>query len=171
MDRSRIGIFAATAIVALSLAGVALTQEMGRPGPGFAFGGHHMMMGPGGPPPFMMLLRSANLSADQLKQVRQILESDHATVRNNFEQLHNIHEQIADKLLAPGAVTASDLAPLEQQAAQLQNQIDNQQLQTALKIRALLTADQLNKVAQTHQKLKGLFEQMRTLMGPPGGPA
>ncbi len=170
--RNVVRIFAVAAIVASVVVGAALAQEMGPgPGPGMGFGGPHMMMhGPGGPPPFMMLLRSANLNADQQKQVRQILESDRATARGNFEKLHSIHEQIADKLLSPGSVSAADLEPLQKQAEKIQQQMDEQRLQTALKIRALLSADQLKKVAQTHQKMKSLFEQMRSIMGPPGSP-
>jgi protein CpxP len=171
--RNVVRAFAVTAIVASLIVGAALAQEMGPgPGPGMGFGGPPMMImrGPGGPPPFMMLLRSANLSADQQKQVRQILESDRATAHSNFEKLHSIHEQIAEKLLSPGSVTASDLAPLQQQAEKIQQQMDEQRLQTALKIRALLSADQLKKVAQTHQKMKSLFEQMSSIMGPPGSP-
>jgi periplasmic protein CpxP/Spy len=164
MYRRKLGIFAAAAMVTCALAGASFAQGMGH-GPGF--GGPPQMMG--GPPPFMMLLKTANLTEAQRTQVRQILKSDRSTIKGEFGQLHSIHEQIADKLLSKGAVSASDLEPLVQQAAKIQQQIDMQRLQTALKIRALLTPDQLSKVAQTHQRLKGLFDQMRTIVGPPEG--
>ncbi len=169
MSLKRIGLFAGAAVIALAIAVSAYTQES--PGGPPMMGGPHMMMhGPGGPPFFMMLLKSANLTADQKTHVHQILGSDRAAMRAKFEQLHAIHEQIADKLLSTGQVSATDLTPLVQQAAAIQQQIDTQHLDTAIKIRALLTSDQLSKVAQTHQKLKGLFDQMRTLMGPPDAP-
>ena len=172
MSFKRTGLFAGAAMIALALAAAAHTQEMG-PGPGgphMMMGGPHMMGGPGGPPFFMMLLKSANLTADQKTQVHQILASDRAAMHDKFEQLHTIHEQIADKLLSTGTVNATDLTPLVQQSAAIQQQIDMQHLETALKIRALLTSDQLSKVAQTHQKLKGLFEQMHAMMAPPDAP-
>lgn len=174
MDRRKILAIAAAMMVSGAMAGGVYAQEIG-PGPG---GGPPPMMmggpgggppgGPGGGPPFLMLLRTAKLTSDQKTQVRKILQADHTELRSNFEQLHSIHEKIADKLLSTGSVSASDLTPMVQQAAQLQQQIDTRQLQTALKIRALLTPAQLSKVAQTHQQLKGLFQQIQAIVGPPG---
>ena len=134
MSLKRTGIFAGAAMLAVALAAAAYTQE-GPGGPPMMAGGPHMLMrGPGGPPFFMMLLKSANLTADQKTQVHQILSADRAAMRAKFEQLHTIHEQIADKLLATGQVSSADLTPLVQQAATIQQQIDTQHLETALKI-------------------------------------
>jgi Spy/CpxP family protein refolding chaperone len=120
---------------------------------GPAFSGPPMMVGgQGGLPSFMMLLKSANLTADQQKQVHEIIAADHSALGDKFEQQRKINEQIADKLLLTGSVSPSDLTPTVQQASQLQQQIDTPQLQTALKIRALPTTEQLNKVTQTHER-------------------
>ncbi|HTW89829.1 MAG TPA: hypothetical protein VMD75_17670 [Candidatus Binataceae bacterium] len=178
MYRRKILAIAAAMMISGAMTGVVYAQEMG-PGPGggpppMMMGGPGegppmmMMGGPGGGPPFLMLLRTAKLTSDQKTQVGKILQADHVELRSNFEQLHSIHEKIADKLLSTGQVSASDVAPMMRQAAQLQQQIDTRQLQTALKIRALLTPAQLSKVAQTHQQLKALFQQIQSIMGPPG---
>ena len=114
---------------------------------------------------FMMLLKSANLTEAQNAQVQQILGSHHAQIRPIMKQFHALHEQIAARLLSPGPVTASDLAPLTQKISRLQQQIDQSMVDTTLAIRNLLTPEQLNRVAQVHQQLKNLHAQIHNLMG------
>jgi protein CpxP len=136
------------------------------------------MMGPGGPMPMpmMMLLRHANLTADQDKQVHQIMETNFTQARPLMKQLRNLHEQMADKLLSPGKLSASDFTTMQTRESNLRNQLDAQMLAMALKIRGLLTPDQLSKVADLHTKLKALHAQAEALLGddelsPPGPPA
>lgn len=139
-------------------------------------GGPLMIMHGGGGPmpmPLMMLLRQANLTADQQTKVHQIMAENFAKSRPLMRQLHTVHEQIADKLLSTGPVSATDLGPLQQQEGQVQQQLDQQMLASALRIRALLTPDQLSRLADLHTKLKALREQMHALIGdaePPPGP-
>jgi len=131
---------------------------------------------PAMPPPFMMLLRTANLSADQQAQVQKIIESNRAKVEPLFKQLHSIREQIADKLLTSGTVDQSGLEALQKQAAQIHDQIGSSMLSTAIAVRGVLTADQLNRLADVHAKLKSIHEQIKTLLNAdgsedgPGGP-
>lgn len=127
--------------------------------------GQHAMGGMHGSP-FLMLLKSANLSAEQQAQVRQILQSDSASLRTLHQQFQALHEQIAQKLLGSGRVSASDLKPLAAQASRLQEQMDENMLDTALSIRSVLTAEQINRLAQVHQQLANLHKQIQSLMGP-----
>lgn len=115
---------------------------------------------------FMTLLKSANLTQAQNAQVQQILESHHAQIRPVMRQFHALHEQIAARLLSPGPVSASDLAPLTQKISRLQQQINESMVDATLAIRNLLTPDQLNRLAQVHQQLQGLHDQIHKLMGP-----
>lgn len=137
--------------------------------PGMGMGEGHEGMGHmgmhGDPSHFMMLLKSANLTSAQHAQVRQILEADHAQMKPVMRQFHALHEQVAARLLSAGPVNASDLAPLTRQASKLQQQIDQNMLNTALAIRNLLTPEQLNRLAQVHQQLQNLHEQIRSLEG------
>jgi Spy/CpxP family protein refolding chaperone len=126
--------------------------------------------GPGGPMPMLMLLRHVNLTADQQTQVHQIMEANFTTARPLMKQLHSIHDQIADKLLGPGTVSASDLTPLQTQENQVRQQLDQQMLTTALKIRGVLTATQLAQAADLHTKLKSLHSQMEALFNEDGTP-
>jgi protein CpxP len=127
-------------------------------------------IGFGAPPPFMLMLRKANLTDNQQKQLRQILETEHRRIEPLFRQLHSVHERISDKLLASGPVSANELEPLQRQATEIQENIQARQLDTALKIRALLTSAQLAKMAQVHEKLRSLHQQIEAILGPPGPP-
>ncbi len=157
----------------------AVTIAAGGPPPG---GDFFIASGPGGMglppppiiPPLMMGMQAAHLTASQRKQVGEILRANREQTMPLIEKLHSIHEQIADKLLGSGSVSASDLAPLEEQAAKLDSQIQQQSLDASVKIRALLTPAQVAKMAQFHDKMSALQAQMRDLMkeaAPPPPPA
>lgn len=115
-------------------------------------------------PPLLMGMKAGHLTADQQKQVDRILQSNGSQTAPLFHQLQSVHEQIADKLLGPGTVNASDLAPLEDKAAQLDAQIQHQALAASVKIRSILTPDQVARMAQFHRKMSALQEEMRSLM-------
>jgi protein CpxP len=149
----------AAGIFALAAAGPAMAH-------GHCGRGHRMHGGPM-PPPLMMTLRAANLTAPQKEQVHKILEASHAQAKPLFKKLHSIHEQIADKLLSEGKVSMSDLAPLQKEQTELRAQLDQQMMETALKVRAVLTPEQLKKMAEVSAKLKAIHKQIEALMGPP----
>lgn len=139
-------------------------------GPG---GGGPFMRGHGGPdgpggPPFRLLV--AQMSPDQRVQVRQILRDERVQMRQIMKALHDAHEELADKSLAPGALTAADLAPTTQKIAAIHQQLLDHGVQVMLKIRALASPDQLAKAQATKQKLDALRAEMRTLLEPSDTP-
>ena len=142
---------------------VAASAQPFHHGPGEGFGG-------GMPMPMMMLLRHVNLTADQQTQIHQIMDANFAEARPLIKQLHGIHDSIADKLLNAGTVSTADLTPLQTQESSIHQQLDQQMLATALKIRGVLTPAQLAQAADLHTKLKSLRSQMETLMGDDGPP-
>ncbi len=152
----------AAGILALAAAGPAMAH-------GSCGGGHgmHGMHGRPMPPPFMMTLRAANLTTAQKEQVHKILEASHAQVKPLMKKLHSLHEEFAAKLLSPGKLSMSDVAPLQKQQTELRGQIDQQMAETALKVRDVLTPEQLKKVADVNAKLKAIHKQIEALMGPP----
>jgi protein CpxP len=119
--------------------------------------------------PLKMLLRSANLTEDQQAQVHQMVQAQRSQVQPIEKQIRALREQMADKLLSVGSVTAADFASLQQQLAQLQAQVADQTLKTALKIRALLSNEQLNRMNQVSHKLQAMHKEMEALMNPEGG--
>lgn len=124
--------------------------------------------------PLMMVVKQAKLTSDQQAQVHQIMAANFTQAQPLMRHLHKIHDQIADKLLSTTAVSAADIAPLQQQESQIHQQLDQQMLASALRIRALLTPDQLSRAADLHTKLKALCDQLHALVGdeaaPPPGP-
>jgi Spy/CpxP family protein refolding chaperone len=134
--------------------------------------------GPGDPMPMplMMLTRQANLTSDQQAKVHNIMRSNFSQAQPLLKQLRGVHDQIADKLMSTGTVSPSDLAPLQAQETQIQQQLDSQMMSTALQIRGLLSKEQLTRIANLHNQLKSLRAQIDELlgtdmpmMGPPPG--
>jgi Spy/CpxP family protein refolding chaperone len=124
------------------------------------------------PMPLLMIVKRTNLTPAQQTKVHELLHSSFVQAQPLMKQLHAVHEQIADKLMSPGSVSASDLEPLQQQEGQIHQLLDEQMLSTAMQIRNLLTPEQLAKAAELHNQMKSLNQQMEALMGdtePPMG--
>jgi len=153
MNRTNVGLLMASLVLGV-LPPVALSQmRPGGPG-GEGFEGMHGMH---------MLLRAANLTADQKNQVHDLMKASKMQNKGTFKQIRALQEQIADKLASTGSVTESDLTALQSQIVQLKGQLATQSMKSALQIRALLTPAQLSKVADMHVKMKALHEQEHQL--------
>jgi Spy/CpxP family protein refolding chaperone len=152
----------AAAVLIAGFLGTAYAQ----PHPGFR-GPRAGMMGEGAGMTLPLLLRGANLTADQKTQVQQIVGNHRATFQSLFSQLRAAQDQISSKLLSTGAVSESDLAPQLQQISTLRSQLAEEGLRVALEIRSILTPDQLAKAAQFKTQMQSLRSQMKSLMAPP----
>ncbi len=139
-----------------------------QPRPGFR-GPRPGMMGDGAAMTLPLLLRGANLTADQKTQVQQIMANHRATFQNLFSQLRTVQDQVSSKLFSTGAVSESDLTPQLQQVTTLRSQLAEEGLRVALEIRNILTADQLANASQLKTQMQSLQNQMRGLMGPRPG--
>jgi Spy/CpxP family protein refolding chaperone len=133
-----------------------------RPGPHERGG----MAGDGAGIALPLLLRGANLTADQKSQVQQIMANHRATFRDLFGQLRAAQDQMANKLFSAGRLQEADLAPQVQQIAQLRNQLADEGLKVVLEIRGVLTPEQLAKASQLKSQMQSLHSQMRSLWGP-----
>jgi Spy/CpxP family protein refolding chaperone len=119
----------------------------------------------GGGAGLMILLRSANLTPAQESQVRQIVASSRPQMQTLHAQMEALHQQIADKLLTPGQVSAGDIRPLVQKMSGIEAKLTENMTATAIAIRNVLTPEQLKQLAQVHRKLRDLHTQVRRLMG------
>jgi len=153
MPLRKLMLIVSLAISAIPAVALAQPLVLGRPGVGPL------------PMPLLMIVRHANLTQAQQTKVHELLHSSFAQTQPLMKRLHVIHEQIADKLMSPGSVSASDIEPLQQQESQIQQQLDEQMLTTALQIRSLLTPEQLSKAAALHNQMKSLNQQMEALVG------
>ena len=164
MIRNKLAAAAFVRLVALPFAvQPASAQGMG----GFGHGGqgsmHAGMHGDGSR--FLMLLKSANLTAAQESQVHLILNTNRAQMRSLHQQLMSLHEQISDKLLGSGSVSAADLKPLVDKASHLEATLNQSMTDTALSIRNVLTPAQIGKLAEVHAKLNNIHKQIQGIMG------
>jgi Spy/CpxP family protein refolding chaperone len=115
-------------------------------------------------PGFKTLLRTANLTPEQHAQVHQLMKASWTQRKVIHAQIRALREQIADKLSGTASVSASDFLQLQAQIEQLRGQLQQQSIQAALQVRALLTADQLRQVSQAHEQIKSLRAQMKAVL-------
>jgi Spy/CpxP family protein refolding chaperone len=156
MNRMNVTLMMAALVLGV-LPPVALSQMRGGPG-GEGFEEMHGMH---------MLLRAANLTPDQKNQVHDMMKANRTQNKAVFKQIRALREQIADKLAGSGQVSESELNALQSQITQLRGQLAQQTIKSALQVRALLTPDQLTKVATLHTQMKALHEQERQLLPEP----
>ena len=156
----RRAIAGALLLVALSAA-PALAQSPGRESSSMRWSGGR------GDGELWLMIRAANLTPEQQTRVRAILSAHRATARPLIEQLRQAQQELGGKLLAPGQVQAADLQPQLQRIGQLRDQLAQDSAGAALEVRAVLTPEQLARVAQTKERLRQLREEMRQLMQPP----
>jgi Spy/CpxP family protein refolding chaperone len=112
------------------------------------------------------MIRSANLTPEQLAKVRAILSSHRAAIRPVIDQLRQAQEELGARLLAPGPVQIPDLQPQLQRIGQLRDRLAQDSAQAAIEVRAVLTPEQLARVAQTKDRLRQLRDEMRRLVQP-----
>jgi Spy/CpxP family protein refolding chaperone len=113
---------------------------------------------------FKTLLKTANLTSDQQAQVHQLMTANWVQTKQLHAQIRALRQDISDKLASTGAVSASDISPIQQQIAQLRDQIEQQAVQAALQIRTLLTAGQLSQMSQANGQIKNLHAQLRAVV-------
>jgi Spy/CpxP family protein refolding chaperone len=147
-------------IVALSLWAATVYAHprsgMGAMGPGRMMGDAPGMMLP-------LVLNGVDLTAEQEKQVHEIMAAHRATFRTLFSELQAAHKDVADKLFAPGEVRTEDLTTPMQRVAQLREQLMQEGLKVALEVRGVLTPEQLVKAAELKERMQALHAEMRGL--------
>ena len=127
----------------------------GRGSRGMMRGGPGMML--------PLMLRGVDLTADQEKQVKEIMANHRQTFRTLFKQSREADQELADKLFAPGAVQADDLTPLTEKISQLREQLMQEGLKTTLEVRGILTPEQIAGAAQRKERMRELRSEMRSL--------
>jgi len=137
-------------VVLIALAAIGLTVPTARAQPAGGMPGmgrhhHPPMLGGGAGRLIPLLLRSADLTADQEAQAHQILEAGRPAMKDLFTQLRQANDDLASLLLGSQDVQTDAVAAEQAVIAQLQQQLAQQETDTVLAIRALLSPDQLAK--------------------------
>jgi Spy/CpxP family protein refolding chaperone len=109
----------------------------------------------GGPPPMgdgairavMAMLHSGGLSDEQHDQVHARLETERATAQGTIDELRAANEQLTAQLLASTAPDEATLRASLDKIAGLRSTLLDQQVETALAVRGMLSADQLAAAA------------------------
>ena len=151
------GLAIALPLSALALAGQDARDSFG-PAAGFHRGFHESALG---------FLRGAQLSDSQRSQVHTLLQASHKQLAPLEQQARSLHKQIEEALYSSGTVDKNQLTQLQQQATELRGQIDAARLDAAIKVRGVLTTEQLSKVASLHQQIESLHSQERQLLSAP----
>ncbi len=123
--------------------------------------GGHWQGGHGGD---LAFLAGVQLTDAQREQVHQLMHASFAQMKPLEQQLHSLYQQIGDQMASAGSVDQGQLTSLLQQLEQVRDQIDQQRLEAALQVRALLTPEQLTQAAQAHQQLQSLRAQMKSVL-------
>lgn len=110
-------------------------------------------------------LTGVQLTNAQKEQVHELMHTSFAQVKPLMQQLHSLHQQIGDQMASAGSVDQAQVTSLLQQLEQVREQLDQQRLETALQVRALLTPEQLAQAAQAHQQLQSLHAQIKSVLG------
>jgi Spy/CpxP family protein refolding chaperone len=143
-----------------------------------AFGAGFRHFG-GGPPPMMAAAEGPGMlplpvllsvmTPDQRAQLRDAMKAEKPAMRDLMDQLRTAHEELADRVFAPGTLTAADVGPQVKKIAALRDQLVQQALAMTLKVRGLLTPEQLAEAAKKKDRLRALHQEMRGLLGPGPG--
>ena len=163
MRRTLLAMIAAGALLAAGLHGA---HAFGHGGPGSCGGRHGMGMAEGpGMLPLPLLL--SVMRPDQRAQLADVMKADKPAMRSLFEKMRTAHEELADRVFASGKLTAADLEPQLKKMAALREQLVQQALATTLKVRELLTPEQLAEAAKKKNRLRELGQEMRSLLPEP----
>ena len=74
-------------------------------------------------------------------------------------------QAIADELLGAGTVSQQDVDAAAQQASQATTDLMHERLAVALKVRNILSPEQIQKAATIRSRMKQLHAQMQQLLG------
>jgi len=163
MRRTVLTTIAAGALVSATLHGA---HAFGHGGPGSCGRPHGMGMAEGpGMLPLPLLL--SVMTPDQRAQLGDIMKTEKPAMRSLFDKMRAAHEALADRVFAPGKLTAADLEPQVKNMAALREQLVQQALATTLKVRGLLTPEQLAEAAKKKDRLRQLGQEMRSLLPEP----
>jgi Spy/CpxP family protein refolding chaperone len=107
------------------------------------------------------LLRGAMLTEAQVGQIRALRKTQFQHEKELKAKQRALWDEFDEKFTGTSAIDTAQLAALAKAAEQLHDQGEAEKLAIMFQMRALLTADQLRRVSETHQKTKALNDQLK----------
>jgi Spy/CpxP family protein refolding chaperone len=139
----------------------ALAQAPRSAGGGGIPPGHRGMPPPSDAMLLPLLLRGANLTAEQDARVRTIISARQPTMRAVLEQLRRAEDDLADRLF--GGAASGDVQAAVARISQLRDRLLQESARAALEVRAVLSPEQLGRAAYVKDRMRALQTDMRDL--------
>lgn len=108
-------------------------------------------------------LVGAQLTVQQVEQIRALRRPGRPAERALEKELEATWAELEEKLLADGPVDAAAVTSLAEKSSRLMAQLDRLKVQNLIRIRELLTRDQVEHVRQAHRDLKELEAKRRAI--------
>src|SRR5438094_8509001 len=141
MGRTLLATIAAGVLLAAGLRGA---HAFGHGGPGSCGRRHGMGMAEGpGMLPLPLLL--SVMTPEQRAQLGDVMKAEKPAMRSLFEKMRTAHEELADRVFAPGKLTAADLEPQVKKMAALREELVQQPLQRTIKVGDRPTAERVEE--------------------------
>jgi Spy/CpxP family protein refolding chaperone len=109
------------------------------------------------------MLRGAQLTEQQVEQVRQLRRPGRAAERALEKEIEAVWAEFEERLLAEGPIDPTALAALAEKGNRLNAQLDQLKIQNLFKMRDLLSKEQLAAVRQARREMKELEQRTKEL--------
>ena len=160
-------------LVAMMMAGSIALADGGAPGdvlftlpvpPPDGFGIQFFADGPGPGPMLPLFLHRADLTPEQRATIHKVLEGNRAELQKLLTRLEQANEGLSAKLFAARELALADVEKEVAEVSELRRRLMVQGLETTLQIRAIMTPEQLAKVAAVKTRMDKLHAEMRGLL-------
>jgi Spy/CpxP family protein refolding chaperone len=112
----------------------------------FGHRGHQFRAGGAGFP--FRVLKGLDLTAEQQTQIQAIKEAHRDTLMALGRELHAVNDEVTNKFLSSGDVTAENFTSQTERVAALEAQLFKERLAVGLEVRKVLTPDQLTQATE-----------------------
>jgi Spy/CpxP family protein refolding chaperone len=107
------------------------------------------------------LLRGAMFTDAQVTQIRDLRKTQLEHAKALQAQRKTLWDEFDERFTSSGTIDIAELKALAKQGQQLSDQEEDEKVAILFQMRALLTADQLRRVSDTHRKTKALNDQLK----------
>jgi Spy/CpxP family protein refolding chaperone len=109
------------------------------------------------------LLRGAALTEAQLAQIRELRRAGRPQEKAIEKEIETLGDEFKDSFTSEAPLDAAHFASVLQRMDRLNEELDRLKVVNMLKIRALLTREQLASVARAHQKMKDIERRTKEI--------